>query len=158
MKLKYYLRGFGLGIILTMVIMMIVTHSSRVELSNADIIDKAEKLGMQMVEETKKPEKQPEKNPEILPEKEPEVVPEVVPEVPEKEPISVVENVSIVVNKGDSSDGIAAKLQNAGLVASAKVFNQFLIENKYDGILLTGTFTIPKGSTADEIAKILTKK
>ena len=46
MKLKYYLRGFGLGIILTTVIMIIVTHSSRNDLSNAEIINKAEALGM----------------------------------------------------------------------------------------------------------------
>lgn len=155
MKLKYYLRGFGLGIILTMVIMMIITHSSRAELSNAEIIDKAEKLGMQMAADHVKPEApkdtEAEKEPEQLPE--PELEPELEPD-----PIPIVENVSIIVNNGDSSDAISNKLQNAGLIENAKAFNQFLIEQKYDGVLLVGTFSIPKGSTKEEIAMILTKK
>jgi len=147
MKLKYYLRGFGLGIILTMVIMMIITHSSRQELSSAEIIEKAEKLGMQMAEQNSEPEKVPEKVPEKEAEKD-----------PEKLPIPVVENISIIVNQGDSSDAVAGKLQNAGLVENAKTFNQYLIEKKYDGILLTGTFSIPKGASTQEIAEILIKK
>ena len=147
MKLKYYLRGFGLGIILTMVIMMIVTHSSRQELSNAEIIEKAEKLGMQMAEQNSEPEKVSEK----VPEKEPEKVPENVA-------APVVEKISIVVNQGDSSDAVAEKLKSAGLVENAKTFNQYLIGKKYDGILLTGTFSIPKGASTEEIAEILIKK
>lgn len=54
MKLKYYLRGFGLGIILTAVIMIIVTHSNRNNLSNAEIINKAESLGMVMSDQSSK--------------------------------------------------------------------------------------------------------
>ena len=149
MKLKYYLRGFGLGIILTMVIMMIITHSSRQELSNAEIIEKAEKLGMQMAEQNSESEKVPEKELE----KETETKTET-----DSVPAPVVENISIVVNQGDSSDAVAGKLQSAGLVENAKAFNQFLIERKYDRILLTGTFVIPKGSTTEEIAAILIKK
>lgn len=149
MKLKYYLRGFGLGIILTMVIMMIITHSSRQELSNAEIIEKAEKLGMQMAEQNSESEKVPEKELEKETETETET---------DSVPAPVVENISIVVNQGDSSDAVAGKLQSAGLVENAKAFNQFLIERKYDGILLTGTFVIPKGSTTEEIAAILIKK
>ncbi len=149
MKLKYYLRGFGLGIILTMVIMMIITHSSRQELSNAEIIEKAEKLGMQMAEQNSESEKVPEKELEKETETETET---------DSVPAPVVENISIVVNQGDSSDAVAGKLQSAGLVENAKAFNQFLIERKYDGILLTGTFVIPKGATTEEIAAILIKK
>ena len=153
MKLKYYLRGFGLGIILTMVIMMIITHSSRQELSNAEIIEKAEKLGMQMAEQNSESEKVPEKELE----KETETKTETETET-DSVPAPVVENISIVVNQGDSSDAVAGKLQSAGLVENAKAFNQFLIERKYDGILLTGTFVIPKGATTEEIAAILIKK
>ena len=149
MKLKYYLRGFGLGIILTMVIMMIITHSSRQELSNAEIIEKAEKLGMQMAEQNSESEKVPEKELEKETETETET---------DSVPAPVVENISIVVNQGDSSDADGGKLQSGGLVEDAKAFNQFLIERKYDGILLTGTFVIPKGSTTEEIAAILIKK
>ena len=119
MKLKYYLRGFGLGIILTMVIMMIITHSSRQELSNAEIIEKAEKLGMQMAEQNSESEKVPEKELEKETETETET---------DSVPAPVVENISIVVNQGDSSDAVAGKLQSAGLVENAKAFNQFLIE------------------------------
>lgn len=157
MKLKYYLRGFGLGIILTAVIMIIVTNSSRKELSNTEIIHKAEELGMVMNHESKTTAKDDKKsttvNQQLNDLKKP------TNSTNQDKPTNKVQElVSIVVQKGEVSDTIADKLCQAGLVTDAKVFNKFLTDNKYDGILLTGTFNIPKGSTAEEIAKILTTK
>ncbi|HKL79832.1 MAG TPA: hypothetical protein VJ888_05280 [Mobilitalea sp.] len=47
MKLKYYMRGLGIGIILTT---LILTLSNK-KLSDQDIIDKATNLGMEMMDE-----------------------------------------------------------------------------------------------------------
>ncbi|MBP7320249.1 MAG: endolytic transglycosylase MltG [Lachnospiraceae bacterium] len=155
MKLKYYLRGFGLGIILTAVIMIIVTHSNRNNLSNAEIINKAESLGMVMSDQSSKT-KDTNKGSTIKQQiKDEETNQTTTPEQAEQ---PVQEFVSVVIQRGEVSDTIAAKLQQAGLVQDAKVFNKYLTDNKFDGNLLTGTFNIPKGATQEEIAKILTTK
>lgn len=155
MKLKYYLRGFGLGIILTAVIMIIVTHSNRNNLSNAEIINKAESLGMVMSDKSSKT-KDTNKGSTIKQQiKDEETNQTTTPEQAEQ---PVQEFVSVVIQRGEVSDTIAAKLQQAGLVQDAKVFNKYLTDNKFDGNLLTGTFNIPKGATQEEIAKILTTK
>lgn len=155
MKLKYYLRGFGLGIILTAVIMIIVTHSNRNNLSNAEIINKAESLGMVMPDESSKT-KDTNKGSTIKQQIKDEETNQTTTPEPAEQPLQ--EFVSVVIQRGEVSDTIAAKLQQAGLVQDAKVFNKYLTDNKFDGNLLTGTFNIPKGATQEEIAKILTTK
>lgn len=155
MKLKYYLRGFGLGIILTAVIMIIVTHSNRNNLSNAEIINKAESLGMVMSDQSSKT-KDTNKGSTIKQQIKDEETNQTTTPEPAEQPLQ--EFVSVVIQRGEVSDTIAAKLQQAGLVQDAKVFNKYLTDNKFDGNLLTGTFNIPKGATQEEIAKILTTK
>lgn len=46
MKLKYYLRGLGIGIVITGIIMSIASATQRDTLTNVDIITKAQELGM----------------------------------------------------------------------------------------------------------------
>lgn len=46
MNLKYYLRGLGLGIVITAIIMGILASSKKAALSDEDIIIKAKNLGM----------------------------------------------------------------------------------------------------------------
>lgn len=46
MNLKYYLRGLGLGIVMTAVIMGIVTHSQKETFTDEEIMEKAKELGM----------------------------------------------------------------------------------------------------------------
>lgn len=163
MKLKYYLRGFGLGIILTAVIMIIVTHSSRNKMSDADIMNRAESLGMVMADKTTKTDKNnaskdSNSNGTTIEQQIKDGQSNQQPTTPSPDKQPVQEFISVVVQKGEVSDTIAAKLQKAGLVQDATVFNKYLTDNKLDGNLLTGTFTIPKGSTQEEIAKILTTK
>ena len=51
MKLKYYLRGLGIGIIITSIILMIASSGSKTEMTDAEIIKRAEELGMVMKED-----------------------------------------------------------------------------------------------------------
>lgn len=51
MKLKYYLRGLGLGIIFTTIVLLISFHTREVNISDEEIIKRAGKLGMVMKEE-----------------------------------------------------------------------------------------------------------
>ena len=48
MKLKYYLRGLGIGIIVTTLILMIAGTGQKEELTDAQIIERAKELGMVM--------------------------------------------------------------------------------------------------------------
>ena len=51
MKLKYYLRGLGIGIILTTIILTISYSGRKTELTDEEIIKRAEVLGMVMKED-----------------------------------------------------------------------------------------------------------
>jgi len=50
-KLKYYLRGLGIGIIITTLVLMIAYSGHKTELTDAEIIARAESLGMVMKED-----------------------------------------------------------------------------------------------------------
>ena len=98
MKLKYYLRGLGIGIIVTAVIMGVTSASRQETLSDREIMERAAELGMstqsgslaEMAQEetaepleTQKPEetpkatatKEPEETPKATAAKEPEETP-----------------------------------------------------------------------------------
>ena len=50
------------------------------------------------------------------------------------------------------------KLQEAGLVDSGSRFNRYLEDNNYDNVIQPGTYSIPKGSTYEEVAQIITTR
>ncbi|WP_026494502.1 hypothetical protein [Butyrivibrio sp. WCD3002] len=52
MKLKYYLRGMGLGVLLTAIIMGVALSGSSAKISDDEIIKRARKLGMVEAENT----------------------------------------------------------------------------------------------------------
>lgn len=52
MRLKYYLRGLGLGIIFAVFIMMVGYHNHGSSMSDSEIIEKAKALGMVETEES----------------------------------------------------------------------------------------------------------
>lgn len=105
MKLKYYLRGLGIGILVTALIMGFTTRDSR-PLTDAEIKAVAAELGMVesdslrladlQQDQTAEPAKEPEPTPEATPESsgepakesettpEPEAIPEVTPELTEE--------------------------------------------------------------------------
>lgn len=51
MKLKYYLRGLGIGIIVTTLVLMVAFSGKKEKLSNQEIMQRAEQLGMVMADE-----------------------------------------------------------------------------------------------------------
>ncbi|RRF96305.1 MAG: hypothetical protein DUD27_05050 [Lachnospiraceae bacterium] len=66
--------------------------------------------------------------------------------------------VKVTISGGDDSLSVGKKLQEAGLVSSAKSFNEYLEHNGYDHVIHSGTFTIKEGSSYHEIAEAITKK
>ena len=178
MKLKYYLRGLGIGILVTALIMGFTTRDSR-PLTDAEIKAAAAELGMvesdslrladlpqeptPTPEITPEPTKEPETTPEPEattessgePAKEPETTPE--PEVtPEVTPESGAD-ISITVSAGSGSRTVCNRLEEAGVIDDAAEFDKYLCDQGYSKRICVGTFEIPADASWEEIAKIITR-
>lgn len=80
------------------------------------------------------------------------------PTIPSAEPTQEPpESVTIVVQRGQGSYGVAEDLMEAGLIEDAAAFDLYLEENGYSKRINPGTYEIPMDSTEEEIAKIITK-
>ena len=211
MRLKYYLRGLGIGIVVTAVIMGVSAERQKPVMTDEQIIARAKELGMveqegilaeiagesvaavDQTEEAKAEAPKQEEAKAEAPEQEeakaeapkqeeakaeapkqeeekaeaPEQE-EVKAETPKTEtadqetakPETVQKTSSVVVSiyPGEGSYTVSRKLAALGLVESADIYDKFLCQNGYDKKLCTGNYTITEGATADEIARILTKR
>ena len=211
MRLKYYLRGLGIGIVVTAVIMGVSAERQKPVMTDEQIIARAKELGMveqegilaeiagesvaavDQTEEAKAEAPKQEEAKAEAPEQEeakaeaPEQE-EVKAETPKQEeakaeapkqeeekaempktetadqetakPETVQKTSSVVVSiyPGEGSYTVSRKLAALELVESADIYDKFLCQNGYDKKLCTGNYTITEGATADEIARILTKR
>ena len=191
MRLKYYLRGLGIGIVVTAVIMGVSAERQKPVMTDEQIIARAKELGMveqegilaeiagesvaavDQTEEAKAEAPKQEEAKAETPEQE-----EAKAEAPKQEeakaetpktetadqetakPETVQKTSSVVVSiyPGEGSYTVSRKLAALGLVESADIYDKFLCQNGYDKKLCTGNYTITEGATADEIARILTKR
>lgn len=184
MKLKYYLRGLGIGILVTTVILSLASVG-RKNMTDEEVVKRAKELGMvestllsDLPDQTKTDEVRP-TEPEISlqPEtSEPEEsastpetpeAPEETPVAPEDTPVSpedgnpdtpTGETVTLVIGRGESSTTVSKNLKKAGIVEDAAAFDRFLCNNGYDKKIIAGTYEIPYGASEEEIAKIITRK
>lgn len=187
MKLKYYLRGLGIGIIGTAIVMGIALSGSKKEtLSDAEIIERAKLLGMELEGELDPDKKEPEQEspagqdpnttPEEQPDEEgsgedagessddPESDKEPDSDLPDsgnvvQQPSGEAEDVvELEIKEGEFSDVVSKKLFQAGLIPDAEKFNAYMTQKGADDSLRIGVHLIPKGSSADEIIDILQEK
>ena len=160
MKLRYYLRGLGIGMVVTALIMGSSSKGSR-PLTDAEIKAKAAALGMvesdslklsdvaytpQPAEETiatPEPTEKPTATPDAT--EEPTATPEATeaptatPDATEKptatpEPTESSDDrttVTVIVKSGSGSGTVCRQLEEAGLIKNAAVFDQYLIDNGY---------------------------
>lgn len=198
MKIRYYLRGLGLGILVTAIFFMVSGKSSQT-MSDEMIKARAKELGMSesvvlaelpkqeepMVPETEEiqeetvttvaeteetlvesistEESMEESNEDITEETVIELEEETVEELAEEESVTenatqVTENsepVVVTVNRGEGSDTVSRRLQEAGLVADAHEYDKYLMANGYDKRIGVGNHSVPAGATWEDIAKIL---
>lgn len=179
MKLKYYLRGLGIGIVVS-VILLWTAFGNQKPMTDAEVIARAKELGMientvlsevaeknedsfkedsinDKAEDTSKEENVSEDIDEEIPEEsvEEDINEEILEEdiVKEETP----ESVSIIVERGDSSWSVSKKMEEAGLIDSAKAFDEYLCKNGYDKRISVGTYQISNTATDEEKAKIITK-
>lgn len=198
MKLKYYVRGLGIGIVFaTLLCVISFKVSGKTDMSDTEVIKRAEALGMIMKTDILKEETSEEETSEketttetkdnkeeteseseadtkeTVNESKAETVAETLPAQtepvteaiiqteavtePVTEPVkTVIENISVDVISGMDSGSVSKLLYAAGVVNDAAEFDRYLVNNNYANNIRTGNYVIPKGSSYDEIAKILT--
>lgn len=175
MKLKYYLRGLGIGILVTAAILTIVYHTKG-SMSDSQIKKRAEQLGMVMasteedtlfaqttqadttieetgtisVEETTTVVETTEAVTEASTEKPTEAPIEVPTEAPAAEAV-------LTISPGMYSESVSAELVRLGIITNQKEFNSYLVNNGYAERIQTGDFKIKADMSYDEIARIITK-
>ena len=195
MKLKYYLRALGVGIVVTALLMGFATQPPKsvredtIE-QNAVLTDVAsvEESSEEAAASDEKPALEPEETEESEAESSAEAeeeisVEESSEEASEEEPVeepaeesteeaeeeSVEESteeshepltgtITFSIVKGDSSDRVARKLYDLGLVKDAKAFDRYLCQNGYDKRISTGNYEVSLSASEEEIAKTIAGK
>ena len=176
MKLKYYLRGLGIGIIVTTILLMIAFALHKPTMSDADIIARAKQLGMVMPED-----EEPLQDTETTESTEVTAVPETEAaqieeqtteaaanteepvtadetENPESEENNTAVNAApytLVVNRGDVCRIVCENLQANGVVDDAEAFRKFLGQKGFASSISVGSYSIPYGLDYEEIYQIL---
>lgn len=165
MKRRYYMRGIGISMIVTAILMGVAT-GGKDSLSDEEIKKRALQLGMVEEKNTVLSDlkNQESSSPTIVYDEDEQQESENVPESTEPgeseevpESTEPAETVTITVVKGDSSVSVSRDLEEAGLVESAKDFDRYLCNNGYDKRISVGTYEIPYGTSEEEIAKIITR-
>lgn len=63
--------------------------------------------------------------------------------------------ITVVIEWGESSLSVSRSLEAAGLVEDASEYDRYLCDNGYSKTLRAGTYKIAKGSSEEEIARII---
>ena len=182
MKLRCYLRGIGLGILVTAALFLSTGSGKENTMTDSQVIARAKELGMvdnQYLSDYTYPTEESESVSESLEvESEPtttEEITEATSEAGTQQEVTTIEEESeetvqtvesdeidpsqkyyvIVVNKGDGSDTVSQKVFETGLVPDAVEFDHYLMENGYDRKITTGNHEIPSNATMEQMAKIL---
>ena len=164
MSLKHYLRGLGIGILVTAVFFGLTKKAET--MTDAEIKIRASQLGMveetvladlvseeaDVQEEGKTADADAEEEESLQTSSEDENE-----EDTEENGIITQEEdyVIITVEQGNGSGTISRKLYDAGMIDSIEEYDKFLISNGYDRKLSAGSHRIPVGSSMEEIARIL---
>lgn len=166
MKLKYYLRGLGIGIIVTTIILVSCFSMQKPKMTDAQIIEKASQLGMIMPEqdsavvietETTEPEETQQKNEQQVATEEIQQQTEQQTEVPKEQETEEAqqEPFTLVVNRGDVCRTMCENLAANGVIDDSEGLRKYLSEVGYASFISAGTYQIPYHASYEEITNIL---
>lgn len=167
MKLKYYLRGLGIGILVTAAILTIVYHTKG-SMSDSQIKKRAAQLGMVMASteedtlfaQTTQADTTIEETGTISVEETTTVVEttEAVTEAPTEKPTEpAAAEAVLTISPGMYSESVSAELVRLGIITNQKEFNSYLVNNGYAERIQTGDFKVKADMSYDEIARIITR-
>ena len=229
MKRKYYMRGMGIGVLVTAVLCAVALPKRDEPMTDEQVIARAMELGyvkdeggvtaddINKIKENEKttgtpaateaPDLTPEATPEATPEgptpsPEPTPAPPEEPDEPKKpttptpkeeKPTATVTpkptatavptkaptkaptpkptvteaptataapgatSYTVTVERGMTARRVAERLESAGAISDSEDFIKYLVNAKLADLINIGTFTIPQGSSYEEIGKILTE-
>lgn len=172
MKIRFFLRGLGAGIILTALILCV---GYRINLPEQNIVEEAKKLGMIFPEGTAVPMAT------VAPQQQQDQQQQKNQQTQQQSPASTsavgtpannagganstgvkkgqsgkVQGTKFTVRGGLLSSSVAREMMEAGIIKSDKVLDDLLEKSGYAREIQAGTYFIPAGSTYEEIAKIIT--
>ena len=163
MKLKYYLRGLGIGIAVTTVFLSVYLAGQN-KLSEEEIISRAKKLGM--IESTVLKPASGDNTPGVNPDTNDkhgedagiEDAPVVEPDT-EDTPVVAPDNdnadteyITFKIQRGEASNKVAKRLEELEIVDDAAAFDRFLSTKGYDKRIQTGVHQVPVGASFEEVA------
>lgn len=182
MKLKYYLRGLGIGIAITTLILMI-SYNINGRMSDSEIIRRAKELGMIMAtdesddlfdkpmgedattkgsDETDNDSKETTSHETTSEETEAITSESATSEHITTEPVTTetvttepVITYTFYIEKGTSSQAVSKLLVDGGIIEDAKDFNNYMVRSGYSEIIQRGTYTLNSSMSYEEIAKAL---
>lgn len=169
MKLKYYLKGFGAGVLFATMILSVsflLRAGGNAGMTDAQIMARARELGMETVGGTGSEKQGESESLELETETtdaagaaiEPAqpVVGQEGAETPEqdtKPEIAEGTEITIEILMGMSSEEACYLLEEAGLVESASDMMNYLKENNMTALVRAGSFKLLKGMSLQEIAE-----
>lgn len=175
MKLKYYLRGLGIGIVVTTLILTICGTFQGQTMTDAQIMRRAEELGMILPDDSRESDgtevetetedvaeagigsvgtqqNQADSSDALDNESAQNAAdPLTDDQTQENEP----EMLDFTIEVGESTYSIAQRLVDNGLVEDRNTFIHYMTNHGYASQVHPGEVHIPYGSTEEEIAQIL---
>lgn len=179
MKLKYYLRGLGIGVVVTTIILAIALNNKPMELTDAQIKERAAEFGM--VEKEAEAEKETKATePTTAPETKATTTKETTTKATttkatttapataaptttqaatqaQQQAAKPADGTVITMEIGtyDWSNHVAEKFEEAGLIESASDFDRYLINSGYESKIRSGVHSFTMGASYEELAKEL---
>ena len=172
MKWKFYLRGFGIGLIFATIAFMIAVaiHDNKLDKKcekNESVTEaKVEKTTTENKESAKETTKVTETT-ETKTEAPTEATTEAPTEATTKAtteaattaaPETQSATVKLTISNNMYSEDVAVALQELGVITDSVDFDSYLENNNLASKLRTGEFEIPRGASYGDIAAIITRK
>ncbi|MDY3774283.1 MAG: hypothetical protein SO023_04100 [Eubacterium sp.] len=173
MKIKWFLRGLGVGILVTAILLC---TSYRKEKDSGDLINQAKKIGMVFPKEETSPVDQvvmQNSTPEPAVSTESAVTVQEEETEQEKQAKQKIENSkdkiesasayhnkkqSFVVREGLLSSSVAREMEEQGIIKDADEFDDYMEKNGYAKKVRSGKYDIPEDADYKTIAKIITRE
>ena len=156
MKTRWFLRGLGIGIIISALFLCI---GYREQSDHNELIKEAKKIGMVFPKEETTSVELAENLNNIQKQDSREKIEKSKKDITSASTYQK-DNKTVVVLPGEivSSETVTRKLEEEGVIDSSVDFDKFLEENGYAKKIRSGKYKIPKNAKYDEIAKIITKQ
>lgn len=164
MKIKYFLRGFGAGVLITT---LVLCMSYRSQDSQQSVVQKAKELGMVFPQKT--PSASPlVSSPSPLFTAKPSVTPSAVATgtavtvtqnpYPKSKKEAKKSSKTFTVRDGLLSSSVARELKEVGIIKDDAAFDKYLEKSGMGRKIRAGKYKIPTGASYEQIARIITRQ